>query len=132
MYFCEVAPNGKIISSGSCPGNDCSRQAELPNLAVPATSLMEGKTTYYDFNLAEYADRPVMPITVSGTGSVLDTLVISGVPVGAEIYWPDESQPDSELADGNDITFSSLEPGDYELRFVLFPYQDEIVTCQVG
>ena len=63
------------------------------------------------------------PLLANGT----DEAVISGIPEGAQVEWPDGQ---TDIVTGGEISFSVDLPGTYTFRFTAVPYLDKEITVE--
>ena len=72
--------------------------------------------------------RPLMNLVISNTTVGLNVdVVITGIPNPTTLYHPGGAFP---IVDGN-LDWSSAEPGTFKLRFLSYPYIEEIVHVTV-
>ena len=63
------------------------------------------------------------PLLANGT----DEAVISGIPEGAQVEWPDGQ---TDIVTGGEIRFSVDLPGTYTFQFTAIPYLDKEITIE--
>lgn len=114
---------GEILRSGECPASMLSAQAN------PGEAVVEGvgddTNNYADPTTNTIFSRPNMAVVASSisiAADLTDYTHISGIPAGARLEVSGPVQYETTVDDGNfDMCFST--PGDYVLRFELFPYK---------
>jgi len=89
-----------------------------------------GNGFYIDIETETANPRPEMPLTTIASEIVADGQlqdVISGVPLGSTIKWPDGY---IEQASNDTVTFGVDLPGTYTFRFTAIPYLDQEVVIE--
>ena len=90
----------------------------LPIIDVGRVYIVDDTVTY----------RPVMDLIVSSAEiTTADELIISGIPVGATVTYPDGS----DVVDDGVIEWECAEPGVFFFTIELFPYLTERLEIEV-
>jgi len=96
--------------------------------AIEVTEIV-GDSSHYVVDGVVQPKQPISlittntPLTADGT----DEAIISGIPAGAQVEWPD-GQTDIVMDD--EISFSVDLPGTYTFRFTAVPYLDKEITVE--
>ena len=70
---------------------------------------------------------PLITTNTSLTANGTDEFVISGVPAGVQVEWPDGQ---TDIVTDGEIRFSVDLPGTYTFRFTAVPYLDQEVVIE--
>ena len=94
---------------------------EVPNEVDDATHWISDDAPILQLKLMLITTNT--PLTANGT----DETVISGIPEGVQVRWPDGQ---TDMVNDGEIRFSVDLPGTYTFRFTAVPYLDKEVTIE--
>ena len=123
---------GRIIARGRCPVQMVEWQEEdgvglLPGRIDPATKMVADGMVI---------DRPLFPIThgpLEIIASGHDLVTFSGVPAGTQVTITHAgAAPETLTVDGGLLEFDADTPGEYQITFALWPFQDLQVTINAS
>ena len=119
---------GRIDSIYSGPDFEAQLQAQGGLEVVPIADDLDDVTAY----ISGGDVQPKQPMSLITTNTPLlangtDEAVISGIPEGAQVEWPDGQ---TDIVTGGEIRFSVDLAGTYTFRFTAVPYLDQEVTIE--
>ena len=120
---------GEILRGVDCPESMAAMQCGSGESYVEGVG--RDDTHFIDTEVGELRLKQPLnlsqpaPITANGT----DEAVITGVPGGVFVTWPDGER--EEVTDGA-IEFSVTQPGSYSLKFDGVKYLTEVVTIEAN
>jgi hypothetical protein len=118
---------GLIVRSFSGPANTLTKQAWEDE----AVLIGEGNGRYQYVHQGEILDRPIMPIAMDKVSLVadgVDSITVTGVPVGALVTFGDLQA----TAEDSTITLMTDFRENTEFSIELFPYQPFRMTVHVA
>jgi len=127
VYACYVE-SGLIVNIMRCivVGDSYENDTGLKALEVNEEV---GITTHYISNGNSFEKAP-LSLTVNSTSLIAngtDEAVISNIPAGAQVEWPDGQ---IDIVTDGEIRFSVDLPGAYTFRFTAVPYLDKEITVE--
>ena len=119
---------GRIDSIYSGPDFEAQLQAQGGLEVVPIADDLDDVTAY----ISGGDVQPKQPMSLITTNTPLlangtDEAVISGIPEGAQVEWPDGQ---IDIVTGGEIRFSVDLAGTYTFQFTAVPYLDQEVTIE--
>ena len=119
---------GRIDSIYSGPDFEAQLQAQGGLEVVPIADDLDDVTAY----ISGGDVQPKQPMSLITTNTPLlangtDEAVISGIPEGAQVEWPDGQ---TDIVTGGEIRFSVDLAGTYTFQFTAVPYLDQEVTIE--
>ena len=119
---------GRIDSIYSGPDFEAQLQAQGGLEVVPIADDLDDVTAY----ISGGDVQPKQPMSLITTNTPLlangtDEAVISGIPEGAQVEWPDGQ---TDIVTGGEIRFSVDLAGTYTFQFTAVPYLDQEVVIE--
>ena len=119
---------GRIDSIYSGPDFEAQLQAQGGLEVVPIADDLDDVTAY----ISGGDVQPKQPMSLITTNTPLlangtDEAVISGIPEGAQVEWPDGQ---IDIVTGGEIRFSVDLAGTYTFQFTAVPYLDKEITIE--
>lgn len=117
--------NGEVLRWGSCVQSDVHLQK------MAGEGVMEGEFKHSDYyhNGTEFVERPAMSLVPSNlTLAVDEVLRIDGIPPDTLLKFPG----DSIVVHDGYVEWASAVPGEYQFKFINFPYKDEVIYASVS
>ena len=113
-------------------GNGELRSVDPQNFSPTAevVTYVGGRSDNLHVSNGEVLDCVEMPLIATNTpllANGTDEAVISGIPEGAQVVWPDGQ---TDIVTGGEIRFSVDLAGTYTFRFTAVPYLDQEVTIE--
>ena len=113
-------------------GNGELRSVDPQNFSPTAevVTYVGGRSDNLHVSNGEVLDCVEMPLIATNTpllANGTDEAVISGIPEGAQVEWPDGQ---TDIVTGGEIRFSVDLAGTYTFRFTAVPYLDQEVTIE--
>jgi hypothetical protein len=119
---------GRIDSVYSGPEFEAYLQARGGLEVVPIADGLDDVTAYISGGAVQ--PKQPMPLIITNTpllANGTDEAVISGIPEGAQVEWPDGQ---TDIVTGGEIRFSVDLAGTYTFRFTAVPYLDKEITIE--
>ena len=113
-------------------GNGELRSVDPQNFSPTAevVTYVGGRSDNLHVSNGEVLDCVEMPLIATNTpllANGTDEAVISGIPEGAQVEWPDGQ---TDIVTGGEIRFSVDLAGTYTFQFTAVPYLDQEVTIE--
>ena len=128
-YIVYDSANGKVYLDGVGHINTVDPLVFGPTMAAMYYTGSLHRTAIYVESGSVLQRQPMVlittntPLLANGT----DEAVISGIPEGAQVEWPDGQ---TDIVTGGEISFSVDLPGTYTFRFTAVPYLDKEITVE--
>ena len=122
------APNGSVLFIYSGPDFEAQLQAQGDLQVCTILDGLDDTTAYVDVD--GITPKQPMPIVAAGvilTANGTDEAIISGIPAGVQVQWPDGQ---TDMVNDGEIRFSVDLPGTYTFRFTAVPYLDQEVVIE--
>ena len=119
---------GRIDSIYSGPDFEAQLQPQDGLEVLPIADDLNDVTAYISGGAVQpKVAFPFVVTTGQITANGTDEVIISGIPSGVQVQWPD-GQTDIVMDD--EISFSVDLPGTYTFRFTAVPYLDKEITVE--
>jgi len=122
--------DGKIDTVVTCSDFMATLQGGEGLECIELDSTQEADNSYVDITTQVVMAKQSMvlittntPLTASGT----DEVIISGIPAGVQVQWPDGQ---TNIVTDGEIRFSVDLAGTYAFRFTAVPYLDQEITIE--
>lgn len=128
VYSCYDLITGKVMWAGEMPDYMIPLQT-TDKLGVIREAL-NTNTHYVDVNTETSKPRPPLPVVANKSqiqADGVDELVLSGVPVGSSVIWPDGEEG---VVNDGEVALSVDLAGSYVIKIVSFPYLTEEFTVE--
>ena len=124
--------DGKIDTVITCPERMVALQGGVDLTVIELLDNQESHNSYVDTSTLTVQAKidfvfVTSPTTFSITANGTDEAVISGIPEGVQVEWPDGQ---TDIVTGGEISFSVDLPGTYAFRFTAVPYLDKEITVE--
>jgi len=119
---------GQIDRVYSGPEYEALIQPQVGEQVVVILGAEDDASSYVESGVV--TQRQLMPLIITNTpllANGTDEAVISGIPEGAQVEWPDGQ---TDIVTGGEISFSVDLPGTYTFRFTAVPYLDKEITIE--
>jgi len=119
---------GQIDRVYSGPEYEALIQPQVGEQVVAILGAEDDASSYVESGVV--TQRQLMPLIITNTPLIAngtDESVISGIPTGAQVEWPDGQ---TDIVTDGEIRFSVDLPGTYTFRFTAVPYLDQEVTIE--
>jgi hypothetical protein len=120
--------NGRIDRVFSGPDSVAPTQAQGDEQAISIDDSQTDENAYVANGAI--VDKAAFSLTINKTeitANGTDEAVISGIPEGVQVEWPDGQ---TDIVTGGEIRFSVDLPGTYTFQFTAIPYLDKEVTIE--
>ena len=119
---------GQIDRVYSGPEYEALIQPQVGEQVVVILGAEDDASSYVESGVV--TQRQLMPLIITNTpllANGTDEAVISGIPEGAQVEWPDGQ---TDIVTGGEIRFSVDLAGTYTFQFTAVPYLDQEVTIE--
>jgi len=119
---------GQIDRVYSGPEYEALIQPQVGEQVVVILGAEDDASSYVESGVV--TQRQLMPLIITNTPLIAngtDESVISGIPTGAQVEWPDGQ---TDIVTDDEISFSVDLPGTYTFRFTAVPYLDKEITVE--
>ena len=119
---------GQIDRVYSGPEYEALIQPQVGEQVVVILGAEDDASSYVESGVV--TQRQLMPLIITNTpllANGTDEAVISGIPEGAQVEWPDGQ---IDIVTGGEIRFSVDLAGTYTFQFTAVPYLDQEVTIE--
>ena len=128
LYFSD----GKIDTVITCSERMVALQGGVGLTVIELSNEQESHNSYVDMATLEVQPKINFLFSTSPSNYLIvangtDEAIISGIPAGAQVQWPDGQ---TDIVTGGEIRFSVDLPGTYTFRFTAVPYLDKEVTIE--
>lgn len=127
-FTCYSRVTGEFLWVGSVPNFMFGIQTNDEVIALP--DIYDPKTQYVNLTSEEVENRPPLSLVANKTtinADGLDEWIITGVPIGASVTWPDGVVT---TVDDGEIVFTVDVVGTYKFIVNAFPYLVEEVSVE--
>jgi len=124
--------DGKIDMVITCPDRMVAFQGGVGLTVIELSNGQESHNSYVDMVTLTVQPKTdfvfaTNPITFSIVANGTDEAIISGIPEGVQVEWPDGQ---INIVTDGEIGFSVDLPGTYTFRFTAVPYLDKEITVE--
>ena len=128
QYVVYEPATGRVYVKGNGELRSVDPQNFSPTAEV--VTYVGGRSDNLHVSNGEVLDCVEMPLIATNTpllANGTDEAVISGIPEGAQVEWPDGQ---TDIVTGGEIRFSVDLPGTYTFQFTAIPYLDKEITIE--
>ena len=121
---------GKIERIYNGPPEEALIQAQPGEGIVAIADGLDDESAYIATGVTEPQPKTEFPLSVSATqitADGIDECLITGVPAGTEVTWPDGQ---TDIVSDGEVAFAVDLPGEYILKFSAVPYLTQEVAIE--
>jgi len=121
---------GEIELTITCPESLVALQGNAGLSMIDLAFSQDGVNSYVDNSTFTVKPKDTMPLVATNsplTADGTDEVIISGIPAGAQVEWPDGQ---TDIVTGGEIGFSVDLAGTYTFQFTAVPYLNQEIIVE--